>query len=1783
DGFPDAATIALANEVHLVDLEAFDLFVAAGTGLGLEQVTVGAQTRTRLSFEGGIRGEIDGDVLYEPDEAGGGGGAFGFGTSGRFAWDFVDAPEFSLDTLVFTGRMKLGGPGGLELLGVDANGIPTEGSETAASITLEGLDNLFDLAPSRTFAIKVSGALGAADFAYFGLRDARLIFDGEFDLGASPPKLEPEFIVTSLGFREGTQLALLGQELLPFRLTSGSIAFIEDSLPLEERFALTNLRFTVSGEIDISLTEEEGGEDLPRLFGAVENVRLAFPEGFAGPPEFSLNSFGLTLENLSIGDMAGLTGGLFVGNLQTPEDLYFAGTVGGSFNGVGIKAIVATRLDGLMGLCLNVNAGPAGIPLDGGTLGGILLTGAEGGVSFGNAFSDPCDFTSYLGLGPDGAPPGLAGASGESALMPGFVARSSVEAQMPAGEVAAPRVSELPVLRWADLAVLQGFHEQRRALERQAVETVEPASAPAPAPGYAVRTATAAMEPETEVVPCPTGDCPPSTLNLLCQRHPSLGLEASAENYALAYAERVIFKFSSLEPEQVDELLATFGIDLDRTPAKIAPEFGLAVRDLVDGLLPRPGPEFIDPVLAAEIDATLDAGLEALEILTRDAVLQALAAAEIDPDRSLLDALYEVAYAGIPCQDLTIQLKGTFSWTPISAALSATGGAVVSTTGTAGILGSVNLFGTPVGTGEFFFSATDGNGLPNPSFCGWLRAALGPLELGRADMAYTCDDCVTGVLTAMGNFVAGLSGDTLDAALPILSAYVSEAVGAEVSLTAAELPAYFGPGAALLTQEEQVAVMAAMLNLPEAVRFFESRPELAPTFALEAMEALAEASVTLFLEIYEALDPQFSFCGEVKPSIFGFPLTGGTAPVAVQLYASKTELRGDFAFSPSYVLGNLAFTLGSGGVFPNIIPAIDEAGLGFALRTPAIDRAALEFAATDPLAYAQTQLDAFLEDATLTFNYEMAPFGLKLDDGEGRILLPTHDGHPTNPLRIAAEPARFDAQQRYLPPGLPSRPQVLAAALEQNLLGLATWRGKDGDLAALFAPDSAEALGAAGLELGRDYFPHGGFIGAAKVQLPKPITDLPPAEALAALADESAALGQRLSIAQGLLSDYFLAATPVGELSVYLPFPNPPAAFWTSAQEPGEFIRQIGALDIEGLIGEDAAFFPLEQLFMRGTMRTTILGLPLAEGELVADPANGLFLFRTGVPSDSWLHQFVQGAVEVRIATPEYIAATDPESVPETPAALPENRVGAALDLLAAADTPAAQEAAVAEALARLTDTLPKVSLEASLGLTLPPELEDIVEFETGQGFYAFSPRFEPDYDGFSGPHPDPDPSDPGPYTLARRNGGVVAVGNFTFGFNLLDPSGALRIDVEEMSLALTGGTDNPFPNLAGRALVEQFPLPGAFAFGGFESEPMQFGGILSFKSNPGVGENYFVVDGALSPIDFGPFLRVTPLDPEDDQLAGALAVQKTTAGPALSLALRPARAQIPLLGSLGGTIEGLDGGDFTFSTLASEAWSGRITLGGALEVRSPFAFGPDDPVLCVIEPDPLVGGFVAELEGLGLDFLEIRVAIGNGARVTFFPGQAHASSFTIGDDSTTCLLINSEGRIYFDSGTRQLDLAGAAEITGRIEFGFEPVDRVPQIAVLGPPAFAVTAGGSQTQVVRVTNTNPASSQLVVDASLAGAEHFSVTPSRLILGGGESGDLTVRFTPRATSGLSDTLTLAHNAPVPPVTVPLLGSVATVPRFFTPVSLIDFGATPVDTAKSHAVTVTNFGNGPLTIG
>ena len=58
-------------------------------------------------------------------------------------------------------------------------------------------------------------------------------------------------------------------------------------------------------------------------------------------PEFNLNGLGVALQNVDIPPLGGLTGGLFVGNLNDPANLYFAGTVGGTVNDVGAEVTLA--------------------------------------------------------------------------------------------------------------------------------------------------------------------------------------------------------------------------------------------------------------------------------------------------------------------------------------------------------------------------------------------------------------------------------------------------------------------------------------------------------------------------------------------------------------------------------------------------------------------------------------------------------------------------------------------------------------------------------------------------------------------------------------------------------------------------------------------------------------------------------------------------------------------------------------------------------------------------------------------------------------------------------------------------------------------------------------------------------------------------------------------------------------------------------------------------------------------------------------------------------------------------------------------------------------------------------------------------------------------------------------------------------------------------------------------------------------------------------------------------
>lgn len=1606
DGLPAAASISIGSAVRLVDYNGFALDVLAGAGLSLTNALVAGERRMSFTLAGALRGQFDGDLLFDAEND----AAFGFETSGRFQWDVANLPTFELDAVTFAARLKLGGENGFELLGVTPQGIPDpDNPASRAAVTLTGLQNLFQLAPERPFEVLLSGALGSAEFVYFGLGNARFVFDGV----ANESNFEPAFSVQSLGFREGEQLKLLGQELLPLRLTAGSITFLDPARPLDRLFAPDNLQFTLSGEIDLSLASPEANaEGVPRLYGALDNVIVSLPDGFTGPPRFSVNTFVLTLENLSIGDLAGLTGGLAVGNLQNPSELFFAGTVGGGFNGVAIKATVATRLDGLIGLCLAVNAGPAGIPLDGGTLGGILLTGAQGGVSFANQFADPCDFQSYLGLAPD---------------------------------------------------------------------------------------------------------------------------------------------------------------------------------------------------QAQEINQFIDQGLVAMRDLLASVSQLALAAAA-GQGRTPLEALYEAAYAGVPCQDLTIQLKGTFSWTPIFAALSATGGAVVSTTGSAGILGSVNLFGIPVGTGEVFFSATDANGDPNPSLCGGGRVALGPLDLSRLDLALGCEDCVTGTLQALANFIAGLTGDVLTQASPILYTFVENAAGHRLAnLRNMPLTAFFGPpgSGALLTQEEQVAVLAGLLNLPEVVKFLDANPEAVTEFNRDALTALGARTVGLLLEIYNRVEPRLAFCGEVEPKLFGFSLTGGNTLAAVRLYEDKTHLRGDVTFSPSYILGNLPFMILSSGSMANVVPALDEATLGFSLGLPLFNEQMFDLLANAPATFTEAQVDHLLANAVMTFGYELSPFGFKLADGEGRVALPTLQEHPDNPARRAARPGDY-VDGRFVAPAFPDRVVILKAALDANVLAQAIWSGRGDDLVNLFPPGSPEAEALVGRELARDYFPYGGFLGASKVQLPKPITDAPPLEQLNALAAEDTELLERLTLALDLFHNYLLGSREIGELMLYVPFARPPELFWTAQQGPRALLATMAKVTPESLIAQGLDLYPTEQFFMRGAVHAQLLGLPIGAGELVADPAVGLFRLTASVPEGTWLRDFVQADLTFQIRSAQYILETDPTQLPAgvTAADLqPEARLQAVFESLQAAaqtGSDARKLAAVNEALARITDTLPKVSLESALNLQLPEGLSSVLQFNSGAGFYAFSPRFEPGYalPGYAGEilYPDPDPNNPGPYTLARRNGGVVAVGHFTFGFNLSDPDPGRRlvIDVPEAALAVTGASDpSLFPALAGRVRVDEIALPGVFAFNGAITPPFRFkNGLVQFDSAPPPNADLLAIEGALTPIDLGPFLSVRPLPAEanaENLLGGTLRVTRTVTGANYALSLNPAAVTVPLLGS---SLQGMIYGEesrrgvftpFTFSTVPGQPWNATLRLDGALEIRSPL--DPGGPVVFRAQPLMVDGApvpFLGEVTGFGLEEFELRVTIPNGLEFTLFPGTAHESRLTTGEESATCLFVASDGRIYFDSGTRTLDLNGLAEVTGRIEFGFEPVSRTPVLVHTPLAAFTAPPGRSQEQVMQVSNGNRAGGQLVVDASVNDAQNFSVLPNRLVLGPGETGQLRVRFTPSVAGNFTRQLSLANNSAQPLVLVPLTASAVAQPRLRVSLAAVDFGATPLGTTRSQAVRVSNLGDATLTL-
>lgn len=247
------------------------------------------------------------------------------------------------------------------------------------------------------------------------LRELEVKLGGEFVLSLLARETRPGARVP------GTRLSVTrgGDASLPHT----QFRFGDDTLPLRELLAPTNLTLGLSLEVAVPVGEKAG------LMGRVDGVLANIESN--GLPRVSLQGVGFGVENLTIGNTI-LSGIVYLGGLTgDPRDLFCVGKLGGTMNGTGVSALVGFQLEPPMplGVCLDVSGGSSGIPL-GQT--GILLTGVSGGISFGNTNGSPCDFKNYLPHDAEGRP------TGPKTKAPGEVA-PAVKGQLDASNpIAAP-------------------------------------------------------------------------------------------------------------------------------------------------------------------------------------------------------------------------------------------------------------------------------------------------------------------------------------------------------------------------------------------------------------------------------------------------------------------------------------------------------------------------------------------------------------------------------------------------------------------------------------------------------------------------------------------------------------------------------------------------------------------------------------------------------------------------------------------------------------------------------------------------------------------------------------------------------------------------------------------------------------------------------------------------------------------------------------------------------------------------------------------------------------------------------------------------------------------------------------------------------------------------------------------------------------------------------------------------------------------------------------------------
>ncbi len=1793
DGLPESASIGIASDLRLAEFSGFTVDVLGGSAFSLTSDN-GSPRRLSIGLTGGMRAGFDQRALTNDSD----GAAVVLTGNGTFTWDLQNLPVIQNLSLALAGTFRLG-EDGPKITGLEEGQL--------AQLNVSNIENLFNQSNSPVI-IALEGAIEIPDVIKFGLVNSRFILRGgglEFEPGGAQFELRGQTLEAA-------------KDVLPVYLSKIGLEF-KDQLPIVPApgetglFDLTNLKFIFSGGVNFpnGAAIESGS---PGVSGTVEDLVMTLNRGVTGDfiPQFSIDGITLRVENLDIPPLGGIQGGIGLLNLSQlsldpphPERVTFVGELGCEFNGVGAGVLLAASPLQLHGLCLRASAGPAGIPIDGGTLGGVLWTGAEGGIHFKDSFANPCEFESYLH--PDHAEefPG----EGDSRLNDNALEDPIVESER-----------DMP----SDLYT-------------------KPAELPDDGTNF-------------DPFDCLRDNWPPRAANPLCEEFPP-------------GSGRRVFLGSRLTVAQAEQFLDNIGLTAadTRSANKLAADIvagllgdvTLQADNAVAALIAVSGQQGNQRIID-HFDRLTDRLVASFDDAARPMLLKILEPAT-GGGASVRDQVRDLLTQGIPCFNVTFLGSGTFSHSAVSSVMDLKGTVSMSTTGAALAKGELRLIGIPVAEASVGVSLTNKDGKISPFMGGLARVGLGPIELGKLTMSAAMPDA-TAVLDHFNAFI-NCVGTVLTGNARNHLQLLMEGITGEL------MPAGMTVQQFLQSRDDQerLALIAGLFNffaLSAADRAGAGVPGYVPKLPPELQ--LLGADLLSLLGCFEtfvaatlnSLTPEICFGGKISPSIFDIPMTASGqafasarmrygpalripaegesvidmlgnpaanlrpgAPVAMREFSAYTQ------FSPTAAM--LAPLTGVAiALSPSLAPyagftAVDSAEFGMSFLIQEWTQASVHDYLFDPLKYYTDRAEEFFNTAVFSAAYSMSPFGMQLADAQMRVVFPRKEFHPLNPAPTGLNTARRDNPPMpsftgNRPVALPTAEELILAAINAGRLKDASWRGDPDDLDDLFPPPApvppADGCAAAtdrvsgemraldpNLTLlkqksfAKDYFPYGGIIGGGELAMPKLLTQgLPPEWATLLSRSDALISGFTLQKGQAWLDSlqavmtYLGSSECVGQLGFYLPAPNPvllpgeTQIDW-STMTVDSLMRRLQT-DPAALIGRavNSDLYELDEIVFAGWSNAKLLGVELAEAKV--SYANRTFLATAQIQPNpaqgtdsNWFNDFFSGEAQFSIALPH-----DQETGLVTYAASSLfEHIGSEIAQLRT--LPAAEmEARIAEVQASLIGAMPRIALEVNAGVQIPPLISDFIAAQAGAGMqlFAFSPFFDP---GFS-------PADQSGYAVAKRRGGMGFCGNIRLGYF---PNGqeVFGVDVSQACLTIAAPSGpGLLPAVIGDLDVPSFTLPGGF----------NFSGRAHFASDPDINDDFLSITGQMSPILLGDFVHVTPLAAGQTTLAGTLHVTRTAGDPAVGLTLRPAKVTLPVLGSIQGSIYGEDRGggrltDFSFSSVPGQDWEATVELDGGIEIRDPF-----NPAADVVFRASASHGakFFGRIEGTGLDSFTLSLQMPNGITVELFPGKAHGAKYTIGDASVSCLYMKSDGTFYYDSGTRTLALGSVtpaqsfASLTGRVEFGFNPpgLAPAPTVSFGSVSTFSAGIGGTHEQLFSVTASGgDARGRVIVDASVGTNSQWSVEPARLIVGAGQTSNFRVRYQPSSTAQSLTTLTLTEVRDGTSVNtlrtltgIPLTGADLRLSTGGGDPDVVDFGDVPLGTARGKVLRITNVGNAAVSV-